>query len=483
MVADAPSIPAPPIPFSEIAAAVAPSLVGTLAPETQFRWIQRNSREVQPGDLFIAVRGERFDGHDFVRDAAERGAIAALVSQEWAARQNGIGLPLLCVPEPVDALQRIAAARRRAMPVRVVGVTGSIGKSSTKEVIAAVLRRRFATYHSPGNMNSEIGLPLSLLEMGPGTECAVLEMGGAYAFGELALLAGIARPEIGVVTNVHPVHLERMGSIEAITQTKSEIVQALPSSGVAVLNGDDFRVLAMASLTSARVVTYGRGDHNEVRASRVRTRGIDGLSFRLHFDGRQTDLELPLIGGHAVELALAAIAVGSVLGIGLDDIVTGLADRTSQIRLVMVEGPRGSRMIDDTYNASAPSVLSALGLLAEIECERRIAVLGEMRELGEESHAQHLAVGKRAGEVVDLLVTLGPMAEQMAGAAREEAHGRGRAMETVSFDLDGYEVLTDYLHGLLRAGDTVLLKGSRGLAMERIVENLRAGAASGDQAR
>src|SRR5262245_13041691 len=239
--------------------------------------IERNSRSVQPGDLFIAIRGERFDGHDFIPEAAANGAAVALVSRDWAsAMTDEASLPLLVVEDPVAALQQAAAARRNALDLTVVGITGSIGKTSTKEVVAAVLGQRFTTYRSPGNMNSEIGLPVSLLEIEPGTEVAVLEMGGAYAFGELALLATIAPPKVAVVTNIHPVHLERMGTIEAIAQTKSELVQAVPPDGVAVLNGDDHRVLAMAPLSQGRVLTYGLEMHNDVRADRVKTHGLDG---------------------------------------------------------------------------------------------------------------------------------------------------------------------------------------------------------------
>jgi UDP-N-acetylmuramoyl-tripeptide--D-alanyl-D-alanine ligase len=464
---------APPILLSEIIEATAPEIIGDLSAITKFRWIERNSREIKRGDLFIAVCGERFDGHDFVGDAASRGAAAALVSKEWAAAEAADSeIPLIAVDEPVMALQRIAAARRARMALQVVGVTGSIGKSSTKEVIASVLRTRFPTYHSPGNMNSEIGLPLSLLEIAPETECAVLEMGGAYAFGELALLANIAKPVVGVVTNVHPVHLERMGTIEAIAKTKAELVEALPASGVAVLNGDDVRVRAMAAQTQARVVTYGRGSENVVRASDIQTRGLDGITFALHLDGTQTTLTLPMVGSHAVDLALAAVSVGWAMGLRLDEMVGGLADRASQIRLLTKIGPRGARLIDDTYNASAPSVLSALGLLQEIECERRIAVLGEMRELGAESASQHQQVGQRAGEVVDLLATFGPMGQLIADAARESARIDGRDIEIMSFDLQERDLLVRELEQSLQAGDTVLLKGSRGLMMETIVDSL-----------
>src|SRR5215213_6675580 len=356
------------IPLSAVQQSSDVEVIGELHASTEFRWIERNSREVKPGDLFIAVRGEQFDGHSFVPDAAGRGAAAALVSRRWYGEQeHAAPLPLLVVDDPVATLQQVAAARRETLGLSVVGITGSIGKTSTKEIVASVLSQRYATYRSPGNMNSEIGLPLSLLEMEPDTEVAVLEMGGAYAFGELALLAEIAQPQYAVVTNVHPVHLERMGTIEAIAKTKAELVEAIPSNGVAILNGDDFRVRAMAPLSRGRVLTYGLGVNNDVRADQVDTDGLAGSSFRLNLDGESYQVKTPLVGAHAVELALAALAAGHAMGMHVPDMIPGLQNPAIQVRLVLIDGPNGSRLIDDTYNASAPSVLSALGLLAQVD--------------------------------------------------------------------------------------------------------------------
>jgi UDP-N-acetylmuramoyl-tripeptide--D-alanyl-D-alanine ligase len=470
----------PTVPLQEVLSATGARLYGDLPAETAFGKIERNSKHIAPGDLFIAVKGERFDGHDFVADAAAHRATAALVRADWAeARQDALPLPLLAVDEPVAALQRIARARCRQLGVTVVGITGSIGKTSTKEVVAAILGQRFVTYRSPGNMNSEIGLPLSVLEIEPGTEVAVLEMGGAYAFGELALLATIAPPKIGVVTNVHPVHLERMGTIEAIAQTKSELVQAVPADGAAVLNGDDHRVLAMAPLSRGRIITYGLEPHNEVRADRVKTHGLEGTSFRLHLDGERLHVQVPLIGSHAVHLALAGFAVGHALGMHISEMLPGFDDPAIQVRLLVQPGPNGSQMIDDTYNASTPSVLSALGLLAEIQPRRRIAVLGDMRELGSVSEEEHRIVGRRAAEVVDLLVTYGELARTIAAEARAATveDVDGRRLDVTSFGLDQREDLVTYLLGELREGDTVLLKGSRGLEMEDFVAALSAAAA------
>lgn len=473
----------PTILLGELLAATGAEVHGRLPPGIEFRSIERNSREVKPGDLFIAVKGERFDGHQFVPEAARRGAAAALVSRAWFDRLTDAAVPLVVVDDPVAALQHVAAARRRALDVTVVGITGSIGKTSTKEVVGAILGQRFTTYRSPGNMNSEIGLPLSVLEIEPGTDVAVLEMGGAYAFGELALLAEIARPKVAVVTNVYPVHLERMGSIEAIAETKAELVAAIPADGAAVLNGDDDRVRAMAARCRGRVVTYGLDGGNDVRATDVKTQGLEGSTFWLHLDGERLHVKIPLVGGHAVELALAAIAVGHVMGMHIAEMLAGFADPGIQVRLLIQPGPHGSQMIDDTYNASTPSVLSALGLLHEIKpTGRRIAVLGDMREMGSVSEDEHRIVGRRVADVVDHLVTYGPLGRTIGDEAAATAQVDGRDLAVTSFGLDQREEMVDFLRAHLRAGDVVLLKGSRGLQMETIVEALRGDIAAGAEA-
>ena len=464
-----------PLELRDVLSGTEGELRGDLPAGIRFRRIERDARRVEAGDLFIAIRGERFDGHQFVPDAAANGATAALVGRAWAGRQAEPPLPLIVVDEPVAALQRLAAAWRDRLDLTVVGVTGSVGKTSTKEVVASVLGERFRTYRSPGNLNTGIGLPLSLLEVGADVEVAVLEMGGAYAFGELALLARIAKPRIGVVTNVYPVHLERMGTIEAIAETKAELVDALPPDGVAVLNGDDPRVRAMAERCGGRVLTYGLEAGNDVRASEVETEALEGTSFWLDLGGERVHVKVPLVGGHAVELALAGIAVGHALGMDIAEMLPGFQDPAIQVRLLVMPGPHGSRIIDDTYNASTPSVLSALGLLESLRPRRAIAVLGDMRELGAVAEEEHRVVGRRAGEVADVVVTYGDLARLIAEEARTMP-GRvdGRPPDVTSFGLDQRGELVEYLRGELRDGDVVLLKGSRGLRMEEMVVALRA---------
>jgi UDP-N-acetylmuramoyl-tripeptide--D-alanyl-D-alanine ligase len=462
----------PPIPLAELLDATGGQVIGELEPGTQFRWVERNSRAVQPGDLFIAVEGEVHDGHAFIDDAVAHGATAALVRADWATNHQNAPLPLIAVPAPVAALQQLAAARRRRLDVGVVGVTGSLGKTSTKETIAAVLGARFPTYRSPGNMNSEIGLPLSILEIEPDAQMAVLEMGGAYAMGEVALLASIAQPKVGVVTNVHPIHLERMGTIEAIAETKRELPASLEPSGFAVLNGDDFRVRAMAEFTPATVLTYGSTPDNALWFTDMETFGNKGIAFRLHGLWPSRHVELPLAGAHSVELVMAALLTGHVFGLELDEMLRALSSREVQIRLVPVPGPNGSLLIDDTYNASAPSMLSALRVMRETDATRRIAVLGGMRELGTETDAQHNLVGAAAARTVDCLYTYGELALKLAEAATEAVDVDGRTICVQSFREDQREELIATLLSDLSDGDLVLLKGSRGLEMERIVQAL-----------
>ena len=452
-------------------------LVGALPPMTRFRAVERDARAVRPGDLFIAIQGENFDGHAFIADAAIHGAAAALVREAWAADQPVPSvlplppLPLVVVPdEPVAALQRLARWWREQLPLTVVGITGSVGKTSAKEVAAAVLGRRFAVYRNPGNLNNEIGLPLSLLEATPETEVAVLEMGGAYAFGDLALLAAIAHPVVGVVLNIHPVHLERMGTIEAIAETKAELVDALPADGIAVLNGDDPRVRAMAPRSRGGVLFFGLGVDTYVRATDLVDRGLDGHAFTLRIGDRAWPVETPMVGAHTPVVALAGLAVGHALGMSPEEMIPALADRAIQIRVRFLPGPGGSRLIDDTYNASTQSVLSALGVLAAAGARRSVAVLGDMRELGAGSEAEHRTVGRRAAAVADLVVTFGDEARVLAEEAARGVDGRRPAV--ASFGPDEKDGLVAFLQRELGAGDVVLLKGSRGLRMETVVAAL-----------
>jgi UDP-N-acetylmuramoyl-tripeptide--D-alanyl-D-alanine ligase len=442
-----------------------------------------DSRLSIPGSLFVALPGERTDGHFFVSAAFARGAIAALVQQDMPAEFPVLDLrePLTfaqaaSVPAPVclrvddtlAALQALAVAWRRRLDLRIVGVTGSVGKTTTKELIAAVLGTRYRTFKTEGNYNNEIGLPLMLLKLTEAHERAVLEM-GFYQVGEIALLCEWARPHVGVVNNVYAVHLERAGSLDAIVQGKGELVAALPPApeGVAVLNRDDPRVMLMRERTQARIFTYGLDPTADLWADQIESRGLAGVYFHLHHGRETLHVRVPLLGQHSVHTALRAAAVGLVEGLTWQEIVEGLQSIGAvQLRLAAVRGPGESLLIDDTYNASPESTIAALNLLSEID-GRRVAVLGDMLELGAFEETGHRMVGQRARDVADLLVTIGPRARLIA----EEAGRAGLPAASIREFDTGDEALP-YLRGLVRAGDVVLLKGSRGLRLDRLVRAL-----------
>jgi UDP-N-acetylmuramoyl-tripeptide--D-alanyl-D-alanine ligase len=435
-----------------------------------------DSRAAGPGALFVALPGERVDGHDFVAQAFERGASAALVGRApgaglrtiaaEAATAADLATPVcLQVPDPLKTLQNLAAAWRARFSPRVIGVTGSIGKTTTKELIASVLAVRYSTLKSEGNLNNEIGLPLSLLRLRQEHEVAVFEM-GFYVPGEIAQLCGWARPEIGVVNNVYAVHLERAGSLDAIVRGKRELVEALPGDGVAILNADEPLVLGMRDHSRARVVTYGQSAEADLQATEITTLGFDGIRFTARYAGSAYSVETPLLGAHSALTALRAAAVGLVCGLTWDEILTGLLKpgEGARIRLKLRKGPRGSTLIDDAYNASPESTVAALNVLAEA-AGRKVAVLGDMLELGAGERAAHERVGARAAEVAALLVTVGRRARWIAEAAR--AHGLA---DVIAFD--DLEAASAAVPGLLQPGDTVLLKASLGMAFAGLVRTL-----------
>lgn len=434
------------------------------------------TREITPGSLFVALPGERVDGHDFVVQAFERGASAALV-----ARAPGEGfrtipageaatadlLPPVClqVPDVLVALQELSAGWRAQFDPRVIGVTGSIGKTTTKELIASVLAVRYRTLKSEGNLNNEIGLPLSLLRLRQEHEAAVFEM-GFYVPGEIAQLCGWARPRIGVVNNVYAVHLERAGSLEAIARGKRELVEALPGDGVAILNADEPLVLAMREHSRARVMTYGLTEGTDLRATNIETRGLEGIRFTVEHEGRAYPVELPLPGAHSALTGLRAAAVGLACEMTWDEILTGLRDPGSEarIRLKVKAGPRGTTLIDDAYNASPESTVAALNVLAEAP-GRKVAVLGDMLELGAGEREAHRIVGERAAQVAAVLITVGRRAHWIAAAARE--HGLSDVVEVD--DLAAAQTAT---MNAIQPGDTVLLKASLGMAFAGLVRSL-----------
>ncbi len=444
------------------------TLHGDASPELMFNRVVHDSREVGRGDLFVAIPGEHVDGHEFVEEAVSRGASGAIVAGYFLESRGSVSVPVIEVDGTIAALSRLASYWRTTYDVQVVGITGSMGKSSTKEVIASVLGQSFSVIRSRASFNNEIGLPLTLLDINPDTDIAVLEIGGAYRLGEIRELCQIARPSIGVVTNVSHSHLQRMGSLEAIAETKTELPEALPPDGVAILNGDDFRVRAMAERTSARVVFYGLAPDCEVRARDVESHGLDGISFQLLMDGEQYQINVPLIGAHSVHMVLAAIAVGRAMGMGLDQMLPGFEDPTIQLRLITLPGINQSTIIDDTYNANPTSCLAALNLLDELEAKRKVAIFGDILELGDFEDEGHRIVGRRAAAVVSRLITAGEKARIIADAGEDS----GLAGDSVTRFATKSEAI-DQLPALIEPGDIILVKGSRGVMMEDVVDAIR----------
>ncbi|MBE9523536.1 MAG: UDP-N-acetylmuramoyl-tripeptide--D-alanyl-D-alanine ligase [Chloroflexi bacterium] len=441
-----------------------------------------DSKQCIPGALFVAIPGERVDGHDYVGDAFNRGAKFAFVQRELPLDvpkldlRKGVPLEknlvintplLLRVDNSLAALQDVAQFWRRKLDLRVIAITGSVGKSTTKEVVASVLSQKFSTLKNLGNLNNEIGLPLTILSLTEDHRRAVLEM-GLYVPGEIAFLCDLAQPQVGVITNVGTVHAERAGSQEAIAQGKAELVQALPADpeGVAILNYDDPWVRDMAKDTQAKVFFYGLDSKADLWADQVEGLGLEGIRFRLHYGKETLFLKVPLIGRHSVHTVLRAVAVGLVEKMPWQEIINGLRTGHTQLRLVAVRAKNGALLLDDTYNASPQSVMAALNLLDELK-GHKVAVLGDMLELGQYEQAGHQKIGLRVAEVADELITVGELGRLIADAARDT--GFSDDQMTI---LDNSDQAIAYLQDHLQADDIVLVKGSHSMQMDRIVATL-----------
>ncbi|HQE92882.1 MAG TPA: UDP-N-acetylmuramoyl-tripeptide--D-alanyl-D-alanine ligase [Anaerolineae bacterium] len=435
-----------------------------------------DSRAAEAGTVFFAFKGETVDGHDYVGDAFARGAVAAVVERDvdvpaniltlgQSAADETLKTPLLIrVPNTLQALQTAARFWRRQLNTRVIGITGSVGKTTTKEVVTKVLASRYHVLRSTGSYNNEIGLPLTLLQLSDAHERVVLEM-GMYVRGDIRFLAEIAQPQVGIVTNVEAVHLERAGTIENIALGKQELVEILPPApeGVAILNYDDQRVRAMAEHTSARVFFYGLAPQADLWADEVESQGLEGIRLRLHYGPDHVYVKVPLLGQHSAHTVLRAAAAGLVEGLDWQEIVEGLRAPGAQLRLVTVPGLHDSLILDDTYNSSPASALAALNLLQDME-GRKIAVLGDMLELGDYEEAGHLKVGCRAAGIVAELITMGERAHYIAQGAELCGLPHSHIHET-----QDSESAIAVLREILQPQDIILVKGSRGMKMEQIV--------------
>ncbi|MFN2477262.1 MAG: UDP-N-acetylmuramoyl-tripeptide--D-alanyl-D-alanine ligase [Chthoniobacterales bacterium] len=430
-------------------------------PQTVISRISTDSRTLQADDLFVPIRGENFDGHRFVEQAAQRGASGALVEERW----SGNVPPTFAIIRVADTLvgyQQIAAGYRGALPLKVIAITGSNGKTSTKDFVAAVLGRRFHVTKTEGNFNNHVGLPRTILEANSHHQIAVWELGMNHP-GEIAPLAAIAQPDAAIITNIGIAHIEFMGSQEAIAQEKGELAVAVRADGTVILNADDPFSESIARRTKAKIVLAG-AQSGTLRATEIR-QSASGSEFTILEGAHRCRAQLPVAGLHMVQNAMLAIAAGRAFGVSLEDCAAGLASAPLTKARLQLRDINGVQVLDDSYNANPDSVKAALRTLVELETEgRRVAVLGAMGELGSESARSHREVGEAAAAFrIDQLITVGDLGAEIAAAARAAGLENVLNVATTS-------EAAEFLAANVAAGDLVLVKGSRAARMERVLE-------------
>ena len=452
--------------LAEVAELTAGALTGPDGARVTGR-VTLDSRTVAPGDLFVAIVGERVDGHDFLGAAAAAGAVAALGTRADDA------MPTVVVDDPVAALGRLASgvhARLTAGGLRTLGITGSSGKTSTKDLLGQVLAAAGPTVSPPGSYNNDIGLPLTVLDADEATRFLVLEM-GSRGPGHITRLCRVARPQIGVVLNVGSAHLGEFGSADGIAQAKGELVEALPADGTAVLNADDPRVLGMASRTTAAVLTTGRGTAADVRAAEVTLDDSARARFTLVAEGEQHPVALQVVGEHQVANALSAAGAALAAGLPSPRVAEALsaAGPRSRWRMEVDRRADGVTVVNDAYNANPESMRAALAALTGLPADRRIAVLGGMGELGPDAPAEHERLGRDAAAAgVELIVAVGPDAVGIA----EGAVAAGRRAGEESVQVPDRAAARELLSEVLRPGDVVLVKASRSYGLELLAADL-----------
>jgi len=437
--------------------------------------VSLDSRNIKVGELFFALPGERVDGHAFVSKALQAGAAGAVVNH-WPvgepmpdASLNFGPAPIIEVADVLSALQDLAAWYRRLFAIPIIGVTGSTGKTTTKDLLAAVLSKGFRTLKTSGNYNNEIGVPLTILELTDQHQAAVVEM-AMRGPGEIAALSTIVAPTVGLITNIGHTHLELLGTQENIALAKGELLDSLPETGWAVLNADDPWQGFLGNRCKVRTFYYGLQPATGIFASDLQLQGSAGSRFQVHLPDAVGEVWVPVPGRHNIYNALAALGVGWLLGMKLEEMAAGLAEaQLSAMRLDLGPGYQGTTLINDAYNANPDSMLAALRVLDNIEGKRRVAVLGEMYELGDFAEEGHRRVGEEAARLkVSFLVTVGKLAENIAEGALEAGLPQD-CVRAVPDKNRAVNLVKDYLE----PGDVVLVKGSRGMHMEEIVSALQ----------
>jgi len=430
-----------------------------------------DTRTISSGDLFIAIRGDRFDGNAYVAEAVTKGAVGAIVSDPTLTGATGLsGTPLIVASDTIAALQALASRVRRDSGAAVVAVTGSAGKSTTKEITAAFLAARYTVFRNRGNLNNHIGLPLSLLELRARPDIGVLELGMNHA-GEISALVKIAEPEVRVWTNVGPAHLEFFGTVDAIAEAKAEILEGANHDSLLVANADDDLVMRHAATFAGRVRTFGVERPADVRALAVRDLGVDGTAAIVRTPIGETEIRTPLPGTANLSNILAAAAVAIRFDVPLEDIVERAAGLKPVARRGEVLRAGGVTIIDDSYNSNPKALSRALAMLGgETRYERRVAVIGEMLELGAASGELHRAAGKEAAHwSVGVLVAVGGA---NARAVADGAIEAGMAASQVHY-VENSQAAADLVAALVTSGDVVLVKGSRGIRTEVVVDRLK----------
>lgn len=418
-----------------------------------------DSRIVQSGDLFVPFCGETFDGHDYIDNVLQNGAAAAL-SEKDIKSENGA---VIKVKSTLDALGAIAAEYLRFYPIPVVGITGSVGKTSTKDMISAVLARKFDILKSTGNHNNEIGMPLTILEKEENHNMAVLEM-GMSAFGELDYLANIARPAVAVITNIGMSHIENLGSQEGILKAKLEICNYFNDENVLIVNGDDKFLKNIKK--DFPIVRYGSGENCDVRAVDIKNNGILGSSFTVSMDGKKYPAEVKAPGMHNVYNALAAIAVGVHYGISPEECIKGVAAAEMTDMRMSIEKSGETVILKDFYNAAPDSIRASLEVLKTVEGHRRVAVLGDVLEMGSFAEEEHRKLGKSVNDAADVLITAGENAKFIAEGAKDAGMS-----EVISFD--DTDAAAENIKNIVKDGDCILIKASRGMKFEKIYQKIK----------
>ena len=427
--------------------------------------VSTDSRALTEGSLFVALRGEKFDGHQFIDEALKKGASIVISEEEYPACESSA---VIVVEDTVRALGDLARNYISTFDLTVIGITGSVGKTTTKEMIAQVLSTQYNVHKTMGNFNNHIGLPLSVLSLNRDHEVAVFEM-GMNALGEIDYLSKIIRPDIGVITNIGISHIERLGSRQNILRAKLEIINGMKENGVLILNGDDELLSGLEGLLPMPITFYGINEYCNIQAYGIESLGEKGVRFTVNIRSSEVDIFLPVPGIHNVSDALAAVACGLELGITNENIQKGLIEYSQEKMRLNIVDYGNVKVINDAYNAAPSSTMAALAVLTEIAGSRRsIAVLGDMLELGEYSGEAHRSVGARvASEKINYLVAIGELARDYVQGAIEAGMDKNYI-----YHFPDPESAADFLKELIEPNDVVLFKGSRGMHLDRVIENI-----------